>query len=352
MVGSRRLVKAAPRVRTTWSHVFHAPDNNPLSTDQFARAPYLTHFLAAIRFSARCPRFRWRPAAGCSAPSAISPTKRTRTPCLNTLLCINGYNGAILWQRPLHEGFMIHRNTMIATPETLYLGDDESCKLIDARTGRLKGQIVIPGGDLADGPVWKWMALRGGTAVRPWWAAREIRPATKPSSVPGMGHWPWGMWEGHDYKDPQTNFGFGRTLLAVDPATQVLWQHREVDYVDARGVCMQDGRIYYYSPGKFLGCLEAASGRVLWKNADRDLLDAIGLTVRPRLWMTGYATTTFIKCTDRGIFFAGPQRKPAGGGLDRKRQAPLAEGTRQPATGALRRRDLRRRRRSKSTDFD
>ena len=121
--------------------------------------------------------------------------------------------------------------------------------------------------------------------------------------------------------------------------------------VDARGVCMKDGRIYYYSPGKFLGCLEAASGRVVWKNSDRDLLDAIGRDGPAQLWITGYATTTFIKCNDRDIFFAGPQRQPAGGRLDRKRQTSLAEGSRQPATGPPRRCDLWRRRRAMPTGF-
>ena len=32
-------------------------------------------------------------------------------------------------------GIMVDRSTMIATPETLYLADDKSCKLLDAATG-------------------------------------------------------------------------------------------------------------------------------------------------------------------------------------------------------------------------
>jgi outer membrane protein assembly factor BamB len=305
--GARRIVKPYPSGAEQWSHVFHAPDNNPLSTDQLARAPYLTHFLAAPLF---CPMPEVSVAAGGRVFRAFGHIahKANQNALLNTLLCINGYNGTILWQQPLHEGFMIHRNTMIATPDTLYLGDDESCKLIDARTGRLKDQIVIPAG-MADGPVWKWMARDGGRLYALVGGA-EIRPATKPSAVPGLGHWPWGMWEGHDYKDPRSNFGFGRTFVAIDAATKkILWHHGEDDYIDARGVCMRSGRIYFYSPGKHLGCLDAATGRLAWKNADQELLQAIGRDGPAQLWLTGYATTTFIKCTDRYIFFAGPQRK-------------------------------------------
>ena len=32
---------------------------------------------------------------------------------------------------------MIHRNTLVATPERVYVGDDRSCKVLDAATGRL-----------------------------------------------------------------------------------------------------------------------------------------------------------------------------------------------------------------------
>jgi hypothetical protein len=49
---------------------------------------------------------------------------------------------------------MIHRDTMIATPETLYLADAASCKLLDAATGEVKDEIRAPE-DLSDGPVWK-----------------------------------------------------------------------------------------------------------------------------------------------------------------------------------------------------
>ena len=38
---------------------------------------------------------------------------------LNTLMGINGYNGTILWKRPLREGFLIHRNGMVATSQPL-----------------------------------------------------------------------------------------------------------------------------------------------------------------------------------------------------------------------------------------
>jgi outer membrane protein assembly factor BamB len=202
---------------------------------------------------------------------------------------------------------MIHRSTLVATVETLYLADDESCKMLDARTGDVQGEIKIPAG-IADGPVWKWMALRGDHLYA-LVGGVEVQPETQPSTNQGLGHWPWGMWQGHDYKDPRTNFGFGRTFVAVDRATKkIAWHHRDDDFVDARGVCMKDDRIYFYSPNKFVGCLDAKTGNVLWKNDDRALLDAIGVDGRAQHYVTGYSTTSFVKCNDDYLFFAGPQR--------------------------------------------
>ena len=311
IVGDREIVKAFPAGIDSWSHPFHGPDNNPQSRDRLARMPYLTQFLAEPKFS---PMPEVTVAAGGRIFKAMGHIahKANQNAMLNTLLGINAYNGTILWSRPLREGFMIHRNTMIATPDLLYLGDDESCKLIDARTGQLRDEIVVPEG-VGDGKVWKWMALEEGPGGKPVLYAlvggEEVRPKTVASRVPGLGHWPWSMWEGHEYKDAKTNFAFGRTLVAIDPPSKkILWRHDEQEYLDGRGLSMGAGRIYFYSPESFLGCLDAGSGKVLWKNSDRALLEAIGRTGPAQNPREGYSTTSFIKCSDKYVFFAGPQR--------------------------------------------
>ncbi len=234
--------------------------------------------------------------------------KANQNSVLNTLMCISAYNGTILWKRPLHPGFMIHRNTMVASSDVLYLADDESCKIIDARSGETLDEIVIST-DVSDGPVWKWMALRDGLLYA-LVGAKEVSIETKRSAVPGMGHWPWGMWKGHDYGDPKTNFGFGRTLVAIDTkTTKIVWSHREYQYVDSRGICMGGGRIYFYVPDHFLACLNAKNGSRRWKNESEDLLQAIGPNSAAQHYVTGYATTAYIKCHGKYLFFVGPQRR-------------------------------------------
>ena len=306
LIGGKEIVKPSATDTDSWSHPYHGPDNNPQSTDQRARAPYLTQFLADPKF---CPMPEISVAAGGKVFRAFGHIahKANQNEMLNTLICVNAYNGMILWKRPLKEGFMIHRNTMVATPEILYMADDESCKLIDTQTGEIKDEIVIPE-DIADGPVWKWMAMQDGVLYA-LIGGSEAEIHTRPSKTPGLGHWPWGMWDGHDYKDPKTNFGFGRTIVAVDPKSKkVLWCHNEEDYLDSRGVCMKDGRLYLYSPEKYLACLDTKTQEIAWKASAKDLLEAIGPDGRAQHYVTGYSTTTFIKCNDKHILFAGPQR--------------------------------------------
>jgi len=305
-IGERVIEKPFPKNTDCWSHPYHGPDNNPQSTDQLARAPYLTQFLADPKF---CPMPEVSVAAGGRVFRAFGHIahKANQNPMLNTLICANAFNGIILWKRKLAEGFMIHRNAMIATPDTLYLADHRSCKLIDAETGKIRDEIVVPL-SISDGPVWKWMALRGGILYALVGGA-EDRIYTQPSNTPGLGHWPWGMWAGHDYNNPRTSFGFGRTIVAIDPGTKkILWNHREEEYLDSRGICMRNGRIYYYCPEKFLACLDTKAVKVLWRTSDPELLKAIGPNGRAQHYVTGYATTTYIKCSDDEIFFAGPQR--------------------------------------------
>ncbi|MDF1816302.1 MAG: PQQ-binding-like beta-propeller repeat protein, partial [Verrucomicrobiales bacterium] len=227
---------------------------------------------------------------------------------LNTLMCINAYNGTILWRRPLPAGFMIHRNTMIATGDSLLLGDHESCKIIDGETGAVRDSISIPD-NLTDGPTWKWMGLEDGILYALIGHA-EVKVETRESDSPGIGHWPWGMWKGHDYEDPEKSFGFGRTLVAIDIGSrEVLWHHRESDYIDARALVMNRDKIFYYIHGKYLAAIDRNAGTPLWKNSDENLIEAVGVNGRAQHYMTGYATTNYMKCSSDQVYFAGPQRK-------------------------------------------
>jgi len=307
IIGNRKLVKQVPTGIDDWSHPYHGPDNNPQSNDQLVKGSFQTQFIADPKFS---PMPEQTVIAGGRIFKAMGHIahKANQNAMLNTLLCINAYNGTILWRRPLPEGFMIHRNTMIATDDSLYLGDHESCKVIDARTGETTREIKI-GEDISDGPTWKWMGMQDDVLFA-LVGNLEIKVETMRSSRRGLGHWPWGMWKGHDYKDPRTAFGHGRTFVALDRKTgKQLWHYRDDEFLDARAVCMKDEKIYVCSPEHFLVCIDAKTGKLIWRNTDKDLLAAIGPNERAQHYITGYATTCYMKCANDLLFFSGPQRK-------------------------------------------
>lgn len=299
------VIKPCPPTYDDWTHPYHGPDNNPQSADTAARAPYLTQFLAEPWY---CPMPEVSVTAGGRMFKAFGHIafKEREWPLLNKLVCLNAYNGTLLWQRDLREGFMIHRNTMVATPEVLYLADDVSCKVLEAATGQLKDEITLPS-DIAPGPVWKWMALKDGVLYAllgdKETGAAVIRGTSK---TPG---WPWnGLGPEYDKATPY-GWGFGRTFVAIElVGKKVLWSHQEQDPIDARAVCQNDKHIFFYSHKKSLAALEAATGKLAWRNSDPKLLAAIGEhhgAQDPRL---GFSTTSYIKCSREVIFFAGPQR--------------------------------------------
>ncbi len=299
LLPSGELVKAAERFTDEWTHPYHGPDNNPQSLDQVARRPFLTHFLAEPWY---CPLTQMTVISGGRMFKAFGDrsSARPQEDLLNKLIALSAFNGTILWKRDLTPGFMIHRNTMIATPDTLYLGDDKSCKLIDPATGKIRDEIIVPA-DLADGQTWKWLALEKGVLFALVGEKEAPEVALRGDRIRGAG-WPW--WKYNNYK-----YGFGRTLIAFDPASKkVLWHHRDQEPIDGRAVCLKNDRLYFYSDQKYLACLDAKTGQLVWKKSDKDLLAAIGAHGQAQHPILGFASTAFMKCGDEALYFAGPQR--------------------------------------------
>jgi len=299
------LVKPLPEGVDDWSHPYHGPDNNPQSEDIVIRAPYLTQFLAEPRY-APLPQVAVASAGRVFKAFGHVAFKTREEPFLNKLVAFNGYNGTILWQRDLAEGVMIHRNTMIATPMTLYVGDDKSCKLIDTATGQLKDEIIPPV-EKAGGTFWKWMALEDGVLYA-LMGQQEQRDPTKRWQREAHG-WPWNpISEG--FNQPEHPWGFGQNVLAIDPKTKdVLWSYREDEPVDSRAMCMKNGRIYIFRFGAYLTCLNAKNGNVIWrKTPDNapELFESLGTYLNRQDWRTNWRTTCYLKCSDKALYFAGP----------------------------------------------
>ena len=119
---------------------------------------------------------------------SLRKSKSREEPLLNKLVAYNGYNGTMLWQQNITPGIMVHRNTMIATPTALYVGDDKSCKVIDPATDDLIDEIV-PSLDVASGTFWKWMALGDGVLYALTGRQEQKDPTMR--WQPERHGWPW-----------------------------------------------------------------------------------------------------------------------------------------------------------------
>jgi len=305
IIGGKELIKPFPEGIDDWSHPYHGPDNNPQSSDRIARAPYLTQFLAEPYYA---PLTQVAVASGGRVFKAFGNIAFhvREEALLNSLVAYNGYNGTMLWKRRLTPGVMIHRNTMIATPGILYVGDDKSCKVIDAATGKLKNEIIPPV-DIAGGTFWKWMALENGVLYALLGEQEQKDPVVRQQRE--AHGWPWDPLS-KGFNQPENPWGYGRNVLAINPKTKkVLWSRREDEKIDSRALCMKNGRIYIYRHGAFLVCLDAKTGNDIWRKTpdnDPELFKALGAYLNRQDWRTNWRTTAYLKCSDKALYFAGP----------------------------------------------
>lgn len=305
LLGARQETKPFPAGVDDWSHPYHGPDNNPVSTDTLARGPYLTQFLADPRY-APLPQVAVAAAGRVFKAFGHIAFKEREEPWLNTLAAFNGYNGTLLWRREIAPALMVHRNTLIATATNLYFGDDCSCKVFDAATGELKEEIAPPAEETG-GTFWKWMAL-DGSVLYALIGEREWRDPTIHARLESHG-WPWNPLS-PGFNQTEQPWGYGKTLVAIDLASKrILWRYREDKPMDARAVCMKNGRLYAFSFGNYLTCLEARTGRQVYRHTKenaRPLFDTLGEYQERQDWRSNWRTTALLRCSDRGLYFAGP----------------------------------------------
>lgn len=305
-LGTREITRPVPDGCDDWTHPYHGADNNPFSRDTVARAPFLTRFIAEPRY-APAPQVALAAAGRVFHAFGHVAWHEREEPFLSTLAAFDGWNGTLLWKRPLPTGMMVHRNTFIATADVVFVADDPSCALIDAATGSTLREIRPPPGSTT-GTFWKWIGLANGTLFA---LIGEAEPRDDERRWRRTAHgWPWtGISTG--YNTPENAWGFGADFMAFDPGTgRPLWHHRESSPADARAVCMGDGRIFAFRFGAFLTCIDAKSGKPLWRKtpqSDPSLFAAIGNPLPRQGWQTNWRTTAFLKYGRGALFFAGPQ---------------------------------------------
>jgi len=305
-VDSRELTKPRLPGVDDWSHPYHGPDNNPASSDEVARGPYLTQFLAEPRY-APLPQLAVASAGRVFKLFGHIAFKEREEPLLNTMAAFNGYNGALLWQRSIPESLMVHRNVLIATPARLYFGDDQSCKVLDPSTGELLEEIIPPRTVVRE-TFWKWMALEEGVLFALIGAEEKRDPVVRLRR--NLHGWPWDPLS-PGFNAPEFSWGFGRTVVAIDAKSrELLWHHREEAPIDSRAVCMRNGRLFIFRFGAYLACLDTKTGEELWRSTPEtapEFFSALGEYSNRQDWRTNWKTAAYMKCSDEALYLSGPQ---------------------------------------------
>ena len=294
------LIKPEPAGVDDWSHWEHAPDNNPVSTDKVITAPYLTQFFGLPYYISMPAITTVAGGRTFTAVGHIAHHEREE-PWLNTLIAQNGYNGTDLWMRKLPDGYLVHRSAFIATDETFYMIDPMGggCLLLDPASGEEKGRIAISG---LQGE-WKWIALSNGVLYA-LAGPQKDPPQTTVVRSPARA-WSWDELSS-GYYEKQIPWGFGNTVAAYDlSSAKVLWTHTEPTRIDSRGMVIGDGKLFFYCPESRIACLDAATGKLKWENADpavRELIEepGKGLTSTP-----GFRTACLAVFTPRALLYQG-----------------------------------------------
>ena len=297
-----QFTKPALEGADDWSHWEHGPDNNPVSSDQIIKAPYMTQFLAE-------PYYIGMPsvttAAGGRTFLAIGHIAHHRREWdgLNRIIARNGYNGTVLWERKLPEGYMVHRSAFIATKDTFYMMNGDHCLLLDPQTGDEQGRLRLPGirGE------WKWMVMRDGMLYV--LAGRKDPGAKTMLGDRSYGGWSWGDLSQGYYGKPHVPWGFGRTLTAYDmDKKKVVWKHDEENPIDSRAMSMGKDRVSLYCPGHYLRGLNVNNGEVLWTNEDRKVLDLIEEPGKDLRSTPGFRTACLTVFTPDALIIQGQTR--------------------------------------------
>jgi outer membrane protein assembly factor BamB/SAM-dependent methyltransferase len=281
-----------------WSHWERGPDNNPVSKDRVIKAPYMTQFLAG-------PYYIGMPsvttAAGGRTFLAVGHIAHHRREweTLYTLSGRNGYNGTVLWERKLPEGYLVHGSSFIATKDTFYMLEGERCLLLDPATGTEKEEIRIPG---LEGE-WKWMALQDGVLLV---LAGKPGPGTEITKGDrSFGGWSWADLS-KGYYAKRIPYGFGDTLAAWDLAGKSRrWLHKEETLIDARGMAADAERLYLYAPDRHLRALDIKKGEVVWTNGDSELRELIEAPGRGLTSTPGFRTQCLTVATPEALIIQG-----------------------------------------------
>jgi outer membrane protein assembly factor BamB len=252
-------VKPWPESYGQWTHFLHGPDNNAVTNDRAVGPPKHMQWVAGPKW-ARCHEMLASVSAVVSDAGRIfyiadeGPIASVDLPSRWVLVARDAFNGVELWRkeidlwetqlRPFRSGPPDLPRRMVAIDNTLYvtLGYYTPVSALNAATGaKIRDYPETEGAEeilFSEGVLYVVLGdLEGQRA-----ADAAVRQGKQPEAI-------------------------SKSLVAVQAATgQVLWQKADADTSTLLAQTLAvDGRRAFFQNTEEIVCLDAGSGRVLWR---------------------------------------------------------------------------------------
>ena len=291
----REKTKPFPKEMDHWGHWFHEPGNNLASTDTLLKWPFLSNWMG-LPYEGQTPtillvshgRVFSITGPGVKLTSMMgSPEKEEYS---NVVVARSVFNGEELWRHPLPAGYFTVRSCAVATKEVFYLIEGNKVVCLNSQTGEKVKEISLEGlsGDL------KWIVIDNGVLFA---MAGEKDPKAKIIT--------FRYTQAHEGNGKKI-WGFGGGIAAYDlKKDKTLWTYQNDAEFDSRSIGLSNGKLVAFAPEANLICLNTATGKVLWKKDDPELIQSLKRAV----WTKPYGNNVLrskavdLLCTPKAIYF-------------------------------------------------
>jgi len=248
-----------------YTHWFHGPDNNPVSSDQVVKWPFATQWvdlpyrgpqpcinLVAGGYFYSLSGYTYQPIFGMEVMQEVYA---------NQLSVRNAYNGLVLWKRNLPESYPVAQSLAVAEADELFLLETNKLLILSAEDGAEKKSVDLPDHG-------KWMVKVDDQLLMMVGASDEKalkRPKKRPkylaSSADSAGELLWGR---------------GHTIVSYDlKENHIAWRyHSEPEHLDARLASVRDGRLYLVTGEGTARALDLTTGKIIWENNTPEFREA------------------------------------------------------------------------------
>ncbi len=251
----------------SWSHWWHGPDNNPLSTDTALVRPLRTQYIA-LPYHGSEPNMLV--AAGGRTFMVTGHKSVVHDTWRQVLIARNGNNGCEIWRRKLPKNFLSFRPVLVATEKDVYLLEEKTLYVLDGASGKEKQTWALPS-------FGKWLAVVGQNVY--------VLCGDEDPSIIDRGHYPG---DGAYKKNIDIPWGLGHTVIALRATDGTeCWRHNSAELLDARCTAISDDRLFIYSRDAYVRCLNTSTGAVLWQQKSKGFLAAIS-EKRPKTGKIGF----------------------------------------------------------------